>query len=184
MDHHEFVDDSHWSQTFRAHVLGLEYFLARRLSHDKRRALGRFSVEETVYLAGMIARETDHNYLQQIQEYLVADPEEISAVVRRHAPYLGQNAPVVTLSRINAEHMTLQIASGAFGTATGFLQLTVPARYFGIASFYSGQAGNQNLARIFDFFRNHLSVVVEVVAEYIEYLEANQGNQSKAQIQM
>ncbi|MCR9144477.1 MAG: hypothetical protein NXI24_19725 [bacterium] len=171
MDQAKLPDEGHWSRTFRNHVLGLEQFLAE---HMQPRWRDRLPGEQTVYLAGMIARELDRGYRAQIQDYLVEDPEKIDRIVRRHAQCLGQNAPVVTLSRINAEHATLQIAIDASGDLPGasrLFLLTLPARYFGIASFYASQAGNQNLARIFDFFRNHLSVVVDILAGYLESLE-------------
>lgn len=170
MDQPEFSGETHWSRTFRNHVLGLEQFLADNV---KPRFRDRLPGEQIIYLAGMIAREMDRAYLAQIQDYLVEDPHEMDQAVRRHAPYLGQNAPLVTLSRINAEHATLQIATtgSAAGDVSQVFLLTLPARYFGIASFYSSQAGNQTLARIFDFFRNHLAVVVEILAGYIENLD-------------
>ncbi len=164
----QFSDEDHWSLTFRSHVLGLEEFLAANL---KPRWRDRIPGEQTVYLAGMIARELDRGYRAQIQEYLVEDPEEIDRVVRRHALCLGQNAPVVTLSRINAEHSTLQIAIENAGQASRVFLLRLPARYFGIASAYSLQAGKPDLARTFDFFRNHLAVIVDVLAGYLDSLE-------------
>ncbi|MEQ9365109.1 MAG: hypothetical protein RIF32_12735 [Leptospirales bacterium] len=175
-------EEDHWSRTFRKHVLGLEQFLA---AHFKARWRDRIPGEQTVYLAGMIAREMDRGYLAQIEEYLVEDPERIDLLVRRHSQCLGQNAPVVTLSRINAEHATLQVAIdtlGDDGGANRLFMLNLPARYFGIASFYSSQAGNQALARIFDFFRNHLVVVVEILAGYLESLEksVDEGDQARS----
>ena len=167
MDSQEFAGETHWSQTFRNHALGLERYLA-----DHSRG-GRMPGEQTMYLAGMIAREMDRAYLAQIQEYLVEDPLDMDQAVLRHAPYLGQNAPLVTLSRINAEHLTLQIAATAGGgQASRIFHLMIPARYFRIAAYYSLQSGNPNQARIFDFLCNHLSVVVEIIAGYIEDLEA------------
>jgi hypothetical protein len=165
-------DAPHWTHTFRLHVLGLEQYLVRQMDPRSR---VRLPGAETVYLAGMIARELDRDYLAQIQDYLVEDPGELDRTARQHAPYLGQNAPLVTISRINAEHLTLQIAGSADASGGTVLHLMIPARYFGIAAFYSLQSGNQTLARIFDFFRNHLALVVEIVAGYIEYLEAHDG---------
>ncbi len=175
IDSHSARGADHWSRTFRFHVLGLEFFLAApgTFTAGVRRHM---SAENTVYLAGMIARETDSAYLEQIRTYLVEDPEAMDQTVRRHDPYLGHNAPLVTISRINAEHLTLQFAGErGDGSLTDVVHLMVPAKYFGIASYYSLQAGNHAFARIFDFFRNHLSMIVDVLAGYLDYLEERAG---------
>ena len=92
-----------WENMYRLHLLGLEKFLLNRKPSP-------LSGEQTVYLAGMIARELDLEYKRQAEKFLVQDPEEIDRAVCLHEPYIGQNAPIVTLCKINAERQTIEIA--------------------------------------------------------------------------
>ncbi|MCE9597817.1 MAG: hypothetical protein K8S54_07605 [Spirochaetia bacterium] len=153
-----------WAQTFRFHVLAFEHVLGEN-KHI------RVPGEKTVYLAGMVARQTDEVYRKQITNMLVNDPSEIDLAVRMHDPYIGQNAPIVTLSRINAEHITIRLAvceRTAFPFETRF-----PIRLFGLASQYSYLAGNRTMGDIFHFLRNHYSLVLELLRGYLDYVQKN-----------
>ncbi len=159
------VRRTNWRESFRLHVIGLERFLDDRGGEN-------IAGEHTVYLAGMIARGMDDAYFEQIENYLLDDPGAIDAAIRRHEPYIGQNAPIVTLSRINAEHLTFQLAA-AEGEITRFFEMSIPTRYFGIASFYSEQAGDRTLSSIFAYFRNNLPLILDVLTGYLNFLEEN-----------
>ncbi|MBU45692.1 MAG: hypothetical protein CMN76_20960 [Spirochaetaceae bacterium] len=156
--------NSAWKSVYRAHLMLLERFL-----------LGRKSTLEsqyTVYLSGMLARHMDLQYQQQIEALLFEDLDELDSTIRKHDPYLGQNAPIVTVSRINGEHLTVGIA---FERARGGGGLEwkshVPSRCFGVAAFYSREAGNRHLSEIFAFFHHHHTLVLEILGDYLEFLE-------------
>lgn len=153
---------SAWRDTFRSHILLLEKFLLVRGTP--------LSGQNTVYLAGMVARELDTHYQSQIQDFLLEHPHEVDEVIRQHEPYIGQNAPIVTLTRINAEHLTFEIAIGSEDFSRYF-QMMIPAKYFGIASFYSHQAGNRVLGEIFGFIRNHYRLVMDLLSGYLKYIK-------------
>ena len=156
-----------WKEAFRLHLIALEKFLG--LSDSSPALSGRLSGACSVYLAGMIARELDTEYKRQSRRFLMEDPDEMKRAVRRHAPYIGQNAPLVTLSRINAEHHTLQLAISGRRDASPVARLSA-AYYFGIASFYSSQAGNRNLADIYSFFKGNLQEMTAIISRYFIYL--------------
>lgn len=154
-----------WKSIYRAHLIVLERFLARKPANW-------INSEKTVYLCGMLARHTDLEYQKQIESFLLEDPEQLEAAIRRHDPYLGQNAPLVTLSRINGEHLTIALA---FELADGQqpsagLRASVSSRYFGVAAFYSREAGNRQLSQIFAFFQHHQKVVLDLLSEYLGYI--------------
>jgi len=154
----------HWKETFRIHVLNLERFLFSR-------GTPAISGEQSVYLAGMIARKLDRAYQSMIRDMLWEDPQAADYLIRKHDAYIGQNAPIVTLSRINAEYLTLQIARKG-DPSLRELTMSLPARYYGIASYYSNQAGNRTLAEIFRFLGNHLPLVLDILEGYFNYVEA------------
>jgi hypothetical protein len=129
-------------KAFRFHLLALEHYVSEE-------RLLRLPGDKSVYLAGMIARQTDPAYTQQTEDFLIESPEQIDLFVRMHDPYIGQNAPIVTVSRINAERITLNLAQ-ARREAYSF-ELRFAARLFGLASHYSYLAGNRTLVRYFLF---------------------------------
>ena len=152
-----------WRQSFRVHVLVLERFLL-----ETRRA--KFEGEHIVYLAGIIARRLDAAYQEQIRNLLLESPEELETIIRSHAPYIGQNAPIVTISRINAEYLTVELAFAGPSAGASFL-MRLPARYFDVAAFYSREAGNRSLADLFSFMRKHQQMVLELLTDYWKFLE-------------
>lgn len=157
------MDDRHlhWRDAFSYHLGGLETFLLNRRGR-------RLNGETTVYLAGVVARESDQEYRRAVSVFRIDHPEELDLAVRRHDPYLGQNAPLVTLSRVNAERLTYELA---LDRGAAQLRRMLPGKYFGIAAYYSHMAGKRQLATLFDFFRNHLGLVIDVIAGYIDWLE-------------
>ena len=158
------IRKGHWKETYRVHVLNLERFL----SSGGRPSL---SGEQSVYLAGMIARRLDRNYQAMIQELLWEEPEAVDQLIRRHEPYIGQNAPIATLSRINAEFFTLEIALQGDASLRS-LTMALPARYFAVASHFTHQSGNKTLADLFRFLGNHLSLVLDILEGYLDFIEA------------
>lgn len=154
------MDHQLWEETFRIHLVALENF---------QRGRKPLSGENTVYLAGMIARELDDHYRENTRAFLVRTPDEIDRAVRSHDPYIGQNAPIVTLSRINAEHLTFEIAVSRVHRA----HLRIPARYFAIAAYYSYQAGKPSLAKIYSSFRSNLGDIASLVSDYFRYMLQN-----------
>lgn len=159
------IRKGHWKETYRIHVLNLERFLLS--SGDV-----SISGEQAVYLAGMIARKMDLAYQRQVRELLWEDhPGAADQLIRKHDPYIGQNAPIVTLSRINAEYLTLAIAHKGDASLRK-LTMPIPARYFRIAGHYAGQAGNRTLAELFRFLGNHLPLVLDVLEGYFNFVEA------------
>ena len=158
------IRNGHWKETFRAHVLNLERFLGSAGEPP-------LSGEQAVYLAGMIARKLDGSYQRMIQDMLWEEPDAVDHLIRRHDPYIGQNAPIATLSRINAEYFTLEIALQGSATLPSFT-MAVPARYFAVASHYSHQSGNRTLADLFRFLGNHLPLVLDILEGYLKFIEA------------
>ncbi len=151
-------------KAFRFHLLALEHYVSEE-------RLLRLPGDKSVYLAGMIARQSDPDYAQQTEDFLIESPEQIDLFVRMHDPYIGQNAPIVTVSRINAERITLNLAR-ARRDAYSF-ELRFAARLFGLASHYSYLAGNRTLGDIFYFLRNHFPPVLRLLQGYLTYLEEN-----------
>ena len=95
--------------------------------------------------------------------------------VRRSQPwsflFIGRSQGSLN-SRINGEHLTVGIA---FERARGGGGLEwkshVPSRCFGVAAFYSREAGNRHLSEIFAFFHHHHTLVLEILGDYLEFLE-------------
>lgn len=144
-----------WSETYSVHLYRLE-----QCQYARRQSL--LSGELTVYLAGMIARQLDPEYRKQLSSYLFEDPGDLGRKIRRHDPYIGQNAPIVFVSRINAEHRTFSIALNADHSST-----MVPSNLFAIASHYSYKSGNIQLASIFNEFRFQIRNVIYLLAAYL-----------------
>lgn len=129
--------------------------------------------EHTVYLSGMLARHLDREYQQQIEDLLFDDVEELDSTIRRHDPYIGQNAPIVTVSRINGEHFTMALALDRINGESETLawKSRVPSRCFAVAAFYSREAGNRQLSEIFRFFHHHHRLVLDLLTDYLIFLE-------------
>lgn len=155
----------HWKYVYKAHLLLFERFLLTRKA--------QITSDHTVYLSGMLARHTDRDYQSQIQGLLFEDAEELDQTIRRHDPYLGQNAPIVTLSRINGEHLTVGIAFERLKgtTASQEFKALVPSRCFGVAAFYSRESGNRHLSEILGFFHHHHKLVLDLLTDYLSFLE-------------
>ncbi|MCB1176845.1 MAG: hypothetical protein KDK36_04610 [Leptospiraceae bacterium] len=151
-----------WKDTYSHHLLGLGRFLEKNKTS--------MQAENFVYLAGMIARWLDKDYKEDTETFIMEDPEEMDHVVRRHSPFIGQNAPVVTISRLNAEFLTITIAQKEKSVFRQF-ELKTPKKFFGIASTYSYQAGNKNLAEIFRFFSMKINPITEVLGSYLDSLD-------------
>lgn len=153
----------HWRDTFGKHVIGLEkYFLISGLAD--------FPGERTVYLAGMLAREFDLEYRKQIQDYIIEDPGELDRTIRKHFQRIGQNAPIITLSRINAEYLTVQLAARALGSIAQTFGIIYSTRYFGVASLYSQLAGKDTQARLYAFMRDHNQTMLSHLTDYLKYV--------------
>jgi len=150
------------AHAFRFHLLALEHYISEE-------RLLRLPGDKSVYLAGMIARQADPGYTEQTEDFLLESPEQIDLFVRSHDPYIGQNAPIVTVSRINAERITLDLAKKRREAYS--YELRFAARLFGIASQYSYLAGNRTLGEIFYFLRNHFPAVLRLLQGYLTFLE-------------
>jgi len=156
------MHNSLWKQTYRLHVLGLETFQSRL-------ARPVFNGEQTVYLAGMIARELDGEYRRQCEAFYLDDATELESAIRRHGAYIGQNAPVALLARINAERWTAELAA-ASADSDGIIQFLMPARFFGVAAYFSHLSGKNLHAAIFDDLRNRYTRLVELLRGYLQFL--------------
>lgn len=168
----EFLNRS-WKQTFRVHVLILERFLLQS-------RLLRVNAEQLVFVAGMVARRLDAAYQLQIQDFLLEEPDQLDGLIRRHAPYIGQNAPILTISRINGEFLIVDVAFKDRPGVTAF-DLSVAARYCDVAAFFARQAGNRSLADLFAFLRKNCEEVVRALAAYQTFL-ANGGPSETAKL--
>ncbi|HBS03670.1 MAG TPA: hypothetical protein DEA96_01815 [Leptospiraceae bacterium] len=157
--------NSAWKSVYRVHLMLLERFLLQKKSS--------LESEHTVYLSGMLARHLDREYQQQIEDLLFEDVDELDSTIRKHDPYLGQNAPIVTLSRINGEHLTVAIAFERLKghSETLNLQSAIPSRCFGVAAFYSREAGNRQLSRIFGYFHHHHKLILDLLTDYLSFLD-------------
>lgn len=152
------------AHAFRFHLLSLEHYISEE-------RLLRLPGDKSVYLAGMLARHADPEYRAQTEDFLIECPEQIDVFVRSHDPYFGQNAPIVTVSRINAERITLDLARKR-REAYSF-ELRFAARLFGVASQYSYLAGNRTLGEIFYFLKNHFPSVLTLLQGYLVFQEEN-----------
>ncbi len=148
--------DGPWRETFPDHLYWLEDY---QWTHEG----PVFSGDLTVYLAGMVARQLDLDYIEDSREFLLDDPAEIRSEIRKHGPFIGQNAPIAFISRVNAEHMTFGLASGS----EQIISLTLPASLFGIAAQYFTQAGNTHLGQIFRELGSQLNGVVGRISGYL-----------------
>lgn len=150
-----------WRRAFVLHLQSLELFLIER-------RLSGLSGENAVYLAGMIARELDPEYRALADAYVLRNPDELDAVVRRHRPCLGQNAPVLMVSRATGERQAMELALQRVRLSSATAQTI---RCFFVAAEFSHHAGKNQLARIFEFFGYRLPFVLDVVNAYIHELE-------------
>ncbi|MCX7999266.1 MAG: hypothetical protein N3A69_10015, partial [Leptospiraceae bacterium] len=148
----------YWRDTFQHHIIGIERELERTSRY-------RFSGELVVYLAGMIARELDKNYKEESKIFLLEAPEQMDEIVKQHILFLGQNAIVVTYSKINAEHLTcsLALSSSKFFTT---LELKKATKLFSIASTFSHYSGNHFLGKIFSTIAKNLGSIVRFLEAY------------------
>ena len=160
------MSNASWERNYRRHLIGLERFLLANPEQE-------IPTEPTIYLAGMIARELDPTYGENIEPYLLADEDEIDATIRRHDPYLGQNAPIVFIARINAEHLTVSRAREKKSVeSVSRFELMGPSRLFSIACHYSLQSGNVRMARLYDFYRAHILLIVRLMVAYLRQVHA------------
>jgi hypothetical protein len=163
------LPNGYWKETYSRHLLGLGRFL------EKKRQILRG--ENFVYLAGMVARWLDKDYKEDTEGFLVENPSEIDLVVRRHAPYIGQNAPVVTVSKLNAEFCTITIAQKEKSIFRQF-ELKTPGKFFSIASTYSFYSGNRTHGEIFGFFAQQIHKIAEILGDYLDSLEGELPSES------
>lgn len=154
-----------WRETFRSQIVDLERFLLRRRLH--------FSADQAVYLAGMLSRLQDRSWMQEIQPYLLESPQAMAEKIRVHEPYIGQNAPVFFVARINGEYLTLRIITGQALAVD--LEKNVPQRYFLIAARYADRAGQNQMAGIYRFVGYHYDEIIYSLMHYMEYL-ASEGH--------
>lgn len=154
--------NTRWRDGLAEHIVCMEHFLERVPCH-------RLEAEPLVFLAGMLARQLDKSYRRQIRPFIKSNPEDVFCSVRQHDPYLGQNAPVVFLSRANAEFLLVQ---GASARRRGY-NMEIPAQlsesFFGIASKYSYKSGNFVLGDICAFMQNRLAGVQDWLGAYLEH---------------
>jgi len=151
-----------WADTFSKHLLAME--------SSFNQGKNQLHPDCSVYLAGVVARKLDPNYWKTVEtHFLVENPEEILSLIRRHYLFIGQNAPIVTVSRYNAEHLLFEIAMEGISsdTLSKKIRLRIPARYFGIASTYSRYAGNQILSEILEFFSRNLEQILPDLTSYL-----------------
>jgi hypothetical protein len=161
--------------TFRSHVLALENFLMNEKIHD-------LKGEPLVYLAGMIARKFDRDYSEDIKPFLFSDPSEMDLLIRKHELYIGQNAPVAFAARINAEYLTISIATQEKSIFSRF-QLAIPARFFRISSNYFYYSGNKTLGAVLDYFGKELSTIIKIIHEYLTKYSENFPENNKLENQ-
>lgn len=154
-----------WRETFRKQIIDLERFLVQRHLH--------FSPEQAVYLAGMLSRLQDREWIQGIQPYLLESPQAMAERIRLHEPYLGQNAPVFFVARINGEYLTLRIITGQALVID--LEKNVPRRYFLIAARYADRAGQNHMAGIYRFVGYHYDEIIYSLMHYLDFL-SRQGD--------
>ncbi|GBF50320.1 hypothetical protein LPTSP4_18450 [Leptospira ryugenii] len=156
-----FYPKGQWSSTYPKHLLAME-----TLFQQRRQSL---HPEVSVYLAGLVARRLDSEYWTQVEQtFLVESPEEIYDLIRKHSLYIGQNAPIVTTSRYNAEHLMINIALDQ--QSYQFL-LKIPSKYYGIASTYSYYAGNETLGRILQFLSRHTQQIIDQLRAYMHSIQ-------------
>ncbi|TGK14122.1 hypothetical protein EHO60_01905 [Leptospira fletcheri] len=153
-----------WNGTFRSHVLLLENFLSPLSSKP--------GGEICVYLAGLIARRLDEAYSSACLSFILEDPSEIDGIVRSHQPYIGQNAPIVTISKINAEFLSFALATKG-DQAWRSLEILAPKKLFSLASVFSYRCGNAALGNIFGVFSTELDLLLNILGAYLRYIEEN-----------
>lgn len=154
------MSSNSWNDFFRLHIQFLEDYLQHRKES--------ISGEPVVYLAGLLARHPDRNYSSQVADYILEDPADMDRFVRQHDPYLGQNAPIVSVARLSAEYKTARLVRH-----TGELyswHMRVPARYFGIAAYYAHQSGNRTLSGLYSFLQSQYGFIIDILRGYIAYL--------------
>ena len=162
------------SESFQNHVLILENFL---LETDK-----SLPGEQTIYLAGMLARENNDTYRKNIDPFLFQNTEELDILACRHYLYLGQNANLWFISRINAEHLTVQLVSPKKKQKVSLTDKVFPKRCFEVASIYAYKASNRILGGIFAYISNHYDHVLEILHTYLCALEAETLPSPNAQL--
>lgn len=153
-----------WKGTFESHVLLLENFLSPLSSKP--------GGEICVYLAGLVARRLDDVYSQACLSFILDDPAEIDGIVRSHQPYIGQNAPIVTISKINAEFLSFSLATRDTN-AWRSLEILAPKKLFSLASVFSYRSGNMALGNIYGFFSSELDLLLQILGSYLRYIEDN-----------
>lgn len=149
-----------WKETYPKHLMAMETcFLENNYT---------IPPQYSVYMAGIVSRRFDKEYWKDVEnQFLVEYPEEIENLIRRHHQYIGQNAPIVTFSRYNAEHHFMLNAIEE-SENLAFLRLRLPIRYFGIASTYSYYAGKKFLGDIFLYFSKNIEFLLKPLQVYLD----------------
>ncbi len=157
---------SEWKKSFQNHILVFEKFLLDTKSE--------LPGEQTVYLAGMLTRQSNSSYLRQIRRFLLRSPEELDTLTRKHYLCIGQNAPVYFISRINAEYITVKLVSKKAKQGYTNWEKLIPIRYFEVASIYAYQAGNRTLGSIMSYIYKNYHSILSLLSVYMEFLKENQ----------
>ena len=167
-----------WRRIFQKHILTLEKFLSEQ------HVSLQLPDEQSVYLAGMLARQYDSNYRRQIRRYLFSQPEDLELLIRRHYAYMGQNAPVCFMARINAEYLTVRLLSYYRKKVKESLQTTpstmntdqlLPAHYFEVAARYAYQASKSTWSSIFSYIYINYAQVVSLLSAYMNFINKLQS---------
>ncbi len=162
MDSNDFYPSGPWHITFPKHLLALETTLLKKNV--------KLQSQVSIYLAGIIARKLDKSYWDEIEaNFLLESPDQIFEIIRNHSVYLGQNAPIVTVSKYNAEHILIQIATQALNYV---FYVRIPARFFRIASTYSYYSGNQKMGDLFFTFSQNIEILLPHITSYMDELKS------------
>ncbi len=132
------------------------------------------SGEESVYLAGMLARQSNARYLRQIRRLIFRKPEELDNLISKHYLCIGQNAPVYFIVRTNAEFLTVRLLSRNKKQQLCELEKWKPIAYFQIASEYAHKAGNRVLGEIFAHIYKNYNEIFNILSSYYGFLKKNQ----------
>lgn len=158
----EALPKANWNESFQTHILIFQNFLT-----EKEQSFIR--AEIAVYLAGMIARQLDDQYVLSAEKFLIEDLSALKSLIRKHDLFLGQNAPIAISSKITAEFLTLRLALEQSETLQRY-QLLSPATFFKIASNYYRKSGKMNLSHIHAFLSQQLVRIIDLLSRYLEEL--------------
>ena len=152
----------YWRDTFPNHLIGME----RELEFFS----FQFSAEIIVYLAGMVARQLDKDYKKDSQIFLLETPQKMEELIQKHILYIGQNAIIVTYSKINAEHLACNLALSIDSNFSKNFELKQIVRLFHIASTFSYYSGNQLLGSIFNRISRNFLYILKFLESYLTKL--------------